>query len=147
MSVNATTSSVQVDIPVHHHVIHGTTNAQRVFILAVTVAVVAGTIFSLLTLGIPQAILIGGALGLTTLVSLSEFFRVRMVKLSQLSTYKHTEWAVFPRGFIANANILRRPYKHHKPHTDGTTAVHESTSTHVHHRPSRQSQGHLEMPQ
>lgn len=139
MTVSSSTSAPHVASPAHDHVIHGTTRAQKVFILAVAVAVVAGTIFSLITLGIPQAIAVGGVLGLSTLFTLSEFFRVRMVKLSQIKTYKHSEWTIFPKGLFANANIVRRPRHHHQntEHHAAPTLTVPSQETPVHHHRRR----------
>lgn len=128
----ASVSSPQVDHHSTHQPIYGFTNVQRVFILAATVVVVAAAVFALQTLGIPQAIAVGTSLGLVTMIALSEFIRVRMVKLSQLKTYKHSEWALFPSGMFSHANIMRRPRvlvkKHHdpKPATPPTVTLNEA---------------------
>ncbi len=136
----------QTDHSVHKHEVHGLTVVQRVFILAAAVAVVAVSVFSLLALGTAQAVGIGVVLGALTLITVGEFLRVRMVKLSQLKTYTHSEWALFPSGLFSHANIVRRPRAahHHTEHetevppkitVDGSASPTTlSPATHKHHR-------------
>jgi hypothetical protein len=102
--------------PVNHNSIYGFTHSQRIFVLAAAVAVVAATVFALQSLGIPQAIAVGGFLGFTTLISLSEFIRVRMVNLSRTKSYHHSQWALFPKGFFSHANDVIRLRKVKRQH-------------------------------
>ncbi len=107
--------------PIHHNHNTYTTPVQKIFIIAVTAAAVALTVFATLALGIPSAIILGGLTGFSIFMTVGEFFRSRMVKLGLTGQSTHTNWSLFPKNFFA---VGSQPI--HKTHKKKVSRVHLS---------------------